>query len=288
MERPITGGGHDWEWDIGVATVTAYDADGFGSTQVDVPGEQQAGVAPYENHFPYGLYARPLEPTVDGDGNPDPTSANQVLYALEGGIGHSFPLENPAVIQLLPTIKPGETLFYGPKGQIIRTTIDGQMLIWCPAPDGSGEVDFNMAWGSEGVTWNGRWGSFSQSDAGVTVTAPGGASLEMGAIGGAPGPLSAVSSSVTVKAGNIALEGNVTIGAGSIGVAPGVNGTFLLAKLAAIDSALKAIIQLIPTGIAPTSGGPVTYATLALAIAAVAASIPATPVNLYTDANGTF
>ena len=104
-----------FEWDIGLGLVSAWDADGFGATQVDVPGEQNAGVAPYENHFPYGLYARPLAPTMDGNGLPDPTTANQVLYALEGGNGHAFPLENPQVVQLLPTIQPGESLWV-PKG----------------------------------------------------------------------------------------------------------------------------------------------------------------------------
>lgn len=279
---------HDWEWDVGIGLVTAYDVDGFSSTQLDVPGEQNAGVAPYENHFPYGIYARPLAPTFDGNGNPDPATANQVLYALEGGKGHAWPLENPLVVQLLPTIQPGETLFYGPKGQIIRTTLDGQMTVWCPAPDGSGQPDFNMSWGSEGVTWVGRWGTFKHDDSGVHFATTAGATIDIGGVSGLPGPMSSVGSSVAVQAGNISLTGNVTIGGGQLGVAPGVNGTFMLAKLAAIDAALKAIIQLIPTGIAPTSGGPVTYATLALAIAAVAASIPATPVNLYTDANGTF
>ena len=84
------------------------------------------------------------------------------------------------------------------------------------------------------------------------------------------------------------MHGNTVIGAGAIGQAPGVNGTFLLAKLAAIDAALKALIALIPAGIAPTSGGPVTYATLPLAVAAIAANVPATPVLLYTDSNATY
>ena len=142
--------------------------------------------------------------------------------------------------------------------------------------------------GPSGFVISGPWGSLRLDDSGFHVTTTSGASFDLGGVAGLPGPLSAVSSSSTLTAGSISMHGNTVIGAGAIGQAPGVNGTFLLAKLAAIDAALKALIALIPAGIAPTSGGPVTYATLPLAVAAIAANVPATPVLLYTDSNATY
>jgi hypothetical protein len=278
-----------FEWDIGLSIGSVTDGDGICSSQVDVPGEQKARSSPAQHHHPYGIYSRPLTPVTDGDGNPNPATANQLLYAMEGGQLHAWPLENPLVLALLPTIQPGETLFHGPLGQFWRMTNDGQMACYCPPPAGnSGSPPFVMNVGPSGFVVAGPWGSLRLDDSGFHITTSSGATFDLGGVSGLPGPLSAVSSSASLTAGNINLVGNTVIGAGALGQAPGVNGTFLLAKLAAMDAALKAIIQLIPTGIAPTSGGPVTYATLALAIAAVAASVPASPVLLYTDSNATY
>ena len=202
---------------------------------------------------------------------------------------HTWPMENPQVLALLPTIQPGETLFHGPLGQFWRMTNDGQMACYCPPPAGnSSSPPFTMNVGPSGFVISGPWGSLRLDDSGFHVTTTSGASFDLGGVAGLPGPLSAVSSSSTLTAGSISMHGNTVIGAGAIGQAPGVNGTFLLAKLAAIDAALKALIALIPAGIAPTSGGPVTYATLPLAVTAIAANVPATPVLLYTDSNATY
>ena len=278
-----------FEWDIGVSTGSVTDGDGICRSQVDVPGEQKAQVSPYEHHFPYGVYSRPLAPVTDSSGNPNPATANQLLYSLEGGIGHAWPMENPQVLALLPTIQPGETMFHGPLGQFWRMTNDGEMACYCPPPAGnSGSPPFTMNVGPTGFVISGPWGSLRLDSSGFHVTTSAGATFDLGGVSGLPGPLSAVSSSAALNAGSISLVGNTVIGAGAIGQAPGVNGTFLLAKLAAIDAALKAISTTFATGIAPTGGGPVTFATLAAVIAAVAASVPATPVLLYTDSNATY
>jgi hypothetical protein len=283
----VPGSTNAFQWDIGVGVTSSADADGIGYTQVDVPGEQKARVAHYENHFPYGLYGRVLDPAVDGNGNPDPSTANQVKYALEGGTGHAFPMENPSVLALLPTPKPGETLFHGPLGQFIRGTVDGQFALSAPPPAGSGQPDFIASFGSEGVMFVGRWGSLKLDDTGFHITTAAGATFDLGGVSGLPGPLSAVSSSCAMNAGSITLQGNTTIGGGELGIAPGVNGTFLLAMLTAIKTALTAIATTMATG---TVGGPTAqqFATAAAVVAAVAAVVPATPVNLLTDSNATY
>ena len=276
-----------FEWDLGVSLGTITDADGICYSQPDVPGEQKAQVAPAQHHFPYGVYSRPLAPVTDDNGNPDPKTANQLLYSMEGGQMHTWPLENPQVLALLPTIQPGETLFHGPLGQFLRMLSDGSMSLYVPNASQSAPP-LILTISTDGFVIAGPWGSLRLDDSGFHIATSSGAAFDFGGVSGLPGPLSAVSSSATITAGNINLLGNCVIGAGSLGQAPGVNGTFLLAKLASIDAAIQSLATLIPTGIAPTSGGPVTYATIATAISAVASNVPATPVLLYTDSNATY
>lgn len=284
MYAPTTS---SFEWDIGVSIGTIVDADGISYSQVDVPGEQKAQVAPAQHHFPYGMNSRPLAAEIDGNGNPNPATANQLLYSMEGGQMHTWPLENPSVLALLPTIQPGETIFHGPLGQFIRMLIDGSMSVFCPNADTSAPP-FILTIGTSGFVIAGPWGSLRLDDSGFHITTSSGATFDFGGVSGLPGPMSSISSSATITAGNINLVGNTVIGAGSLGLAPGVNGTFLLAKLASMDAAIQALATVIPTGIAPSGGGPVTYATIATAVAAVASNVPATPVLLYADGNATY
>jgi hypothetical protein len=286
MSPPATSA---FEWDIGVSTGTVVDGDGICRSSIDVPGEQKARVTPAEHHFPYGVYSRPLTPTTDSTGNPDPATANQLLYSMEGGHMHAWPMENPSVLALLPTIQPGETIFHGPLGQFWRMTNDGQMACFCPPPAGnSGSPPFTMNVGPSGFVISGPWGSLRLDGSGFHITTSSGATFDLGGVSGLPGPLSAVSSSAILNAGSISLTGNTVIGAGAIGQAPGVNGTFLLAKLGSIDAALKAISTTLATGVAPTGGGPVIFSAIGTVIAAVASSITAMPALLYTDAIATY
>jgi hypothetical protein len=278
-----------FEWDIGVAMLTTYDPDGFVSTQVDAPGENNAQVHSYENHFPYGLYARASDAPLDGNSAPDPTKSHQVLYALEGGQGHSWPMENPSIISLLPTLQPGESLFYGPMGQFVRTTIDGHILMWTPGTGGG--PDQSLMFGPDGFSVSGSWGKIQLDENGITLQTAAGARIDLGAAGGIPAPTSAIGTHITMQAGAIdaqctGFSAGPDTSAGGI-AAPLPNGIFLMAWMLSVNAALTAIASTIQAG-GVTSMGPAQFPTAAAVVAAVASVIPPTPVTLYTNANGMF
>lgn len=101
------------EFDVGIATLTKYDADKFPEVQIDAYGEKQSGVIPYELHSPHGLLTRCHDPSTDDDG--DHVHGCQVLYALEGGKGHAWFLQDTRIVPLLPPLKKGGLCAYGGK-----------------------------------------------------------------------------------------------------------------------------------------------------------------------------
>ena len=278
---------NSFEWDIGVVVNSAVDADGFTSTQRDAYGEGQAQLAPAEIHHLYGFMGRPGDAALDANKNPDPTKANQLLYAIEGGQEHHLALEHPAIVQLLPTIEPLETMFYGPKGQFIRTTLDGQFVQWAPAAE-DGDTEPLQLFGSDGWSVNTAFGSITLDDTGFHVALASGATFDIGVSGDLPGPLASVSSYCKVTAGSFSANtSSVSLGASATGTTPLPNATWLLAELAAIKVALTTIATTMQAG---TVGGPAAqqFATAALVTAACEAVLAPTPVNLYTNAIATY
>ena len=101
-------------WDIGVAMLSEYDADGFIGIQVDAFGEEYSGVEPYEAHHTLGFVSRPRDPEVDSEGNPKPEASCTVLYGMEGPRGHAMLLGDPRSTAKLPKLKKGGAMFYAP------------------------------------------------------------------------------------------------------------------------------------------------------------------------------
>lgn len=102
------------EWDLGLSMLSTVDKDGFIGIQVDAYGEEDSGVEPYESLFPLGFYARPLDPSKDDTGAPDPKNACTILYAMEGGQGHAFPMGDPRLAKYLPKLKKGGAMWACP------------------------------------------------------------------------------------------------------------------------------------------------------------------------------
>jgi hypothetical protein len=132
------------EWDLGVSVLSTYDEDGFLGHQVDATGENKAGVVPYETHHFHGFIGRAGDATRDGSGEVDPATAHQLLFAMEGGKGHSYLLENPALVLKLPNLLPAETMHYGPMGQFQRMKADGSIARWAPTNE-DGQADFQCS-----------------------------------------------------------------------------------------------------------------------------------------------
>jgi hypothetical protein len=278
----------NFEWDIGVVLNSAVDADGFTTTQRDAYGEGTAQLAPQEIHHPYGFMGRPGNAALDANQNPDPTQANQLLYAMEGGAEHHLALEHPAIVQLLPTIEPLETLFYGPKGQFIRQVLDGSFVQYSPAPDGGSGQDNLALFGNDVWSVTTGFGSIWLDDTGFHVALASGATFDLGVSGDLPGPLSAVSSYCKVTAGSFSANASaVSLGASATGTTPLPNATWLLAEITAIKVALTTIASTMQAG---TVGGPTAqqFATAALVTAACEAVLSPTPVNLYTNTISTY
>lgn len=264
---------HALEWDIGVAMGSSIDADGFQDTQYDAEGEDQSGAAPYETHHFFGSWGRPLDPVVDAGGQPDPSRGCPMLYALEGGKGHAWALEDPRIVPILPTPAPGEHITYSSAGCFTRHHVDGS--ISHATTDKGGQGGFTVA---SRVLPTGfqRFGSFGREtfDAGGwRVKHASGAQVALGAIGGLPAPLSSLGSFFRVTAGIIEINASaVTIGpTGAAGqpVAQAAPLVTVLATVAASLTAITAAIQSDPQIAAPAK------AAVAAAVTASVASISA-------------
>jgi hypothetical protein len=103
-------------FDIGISLLSEYDENGFLGIQIDAYGEGKAGVQAYESHGVGGFLYRPCDPELDSDGNPVPSTAAQVLYALEGGRGHAWCLNDPKSVARLPRLKKSGSIQFGNRG----------------------------------------------------------------------------------------------------------------------------------------------------------------------------
>jgi hypothetical protein len=97
------------KWDAGQITASTPDPDGgpWCLTQVNTYGD--AGGQPMLAHYPYGHYARPLDPGDDGD-------ACQALYCYEGDQGHVWPTLDTRALEKLPPLNKGASVQYGSDG----------------------------------------------------------------------------------------------------------------------------------------------------------------------------
>jgi hypothetical protein len=116
------------QFDLGMASYTARDADGFYRLQVRLFGD--AGSQPFEAYHPAGFLGRPRDPDVGPDGAPKlgPT----VLYGYEGNQGHALPLNDPRVMPLLPEVKLGGSIQYAhlADGSVSYALFDGDTGAW--------------------------------------------------------------------------------------------------------------------------------------------------------------
>ena len=110
-------------WDLGVAMLTEYDADGFLGLQHDPYGEQDASTPSAELHHQYGFISRALDPETDSSAQPTANHCS-VLRAWEGSRAHTWLLGDNRITPKLPPLTKGGSVQYGATGSF--WLIDGK------------------------------------------------------------------------------------------------------------------------------------------------------------------
>jgi hypothetical protein len=196
-----------FEFDLGIAVLTEYDADGFLGAQPDVFGEQSSGVQAYELHHPYGFQGRPNDPDVGPDGTPKTGAA--LLYWLEGSLGHALALQDPRVQSKLPQLKKGGSIQYDRLGAFdvfspgdtstVRTTYLPYAFDANGVPQKAHSITCDGSSGNESI-------SVVHGDGHGVMLTPTGSAIIKNKSGDAY---------VEVKDGQIVLNGNVTLNGGA-------------------------------------------------------------------------
>ena len=280
--------------------VSVYDADGFLGIQSDLDGTEVGGLssgadatpttagggAPdYEWIAPYGILARQSDPTVDMNGNPDAANSGLSLVMMEGGRGYTMYLTDPRTTAILPPVEKGSTYIYaanGISGLMIRGASNtysggtgdsnniGQVSLMTTS-DGTaaGQTVGLRVWPNQ-FARTAPWGTESFDINGYHIKGAGGWRIDAGAIGGLPGPASALGSYVKLTGASIQLYGSAVV----LGV-PGPLGSYpvvvmnpaLIAVFANLATTLTAIQAEIASLTSTT--GPVTSPVTAAAITAL-------------------
>lgn len=277
------------KFDLYTAALSDLDGDGFVGVQLDLYGEQEAGGPPAELHSPYGFLSRPLDPDTDADGNA--TLGCQALVADEGGTRHAWLGSDPRIIPILPSLKKGESLLYGPKGQFVRMHADGRVSLFTTDDGTMTGNTVAMEVRPDGFRWICPWGKITFDATGFHVLHSSGARLDLGAIGGLPAPLDSLASYATMGAAMVSVEGSVvSLGTDAGATEPAAKAQTVLAVLGALTTAVSALQTAVAaiaaaagnggSPIAPSVATSVTAAataatTAASAVTAAAATLPA-------------
>lgn len=98
--------------ELSIPTNSAYDENGFLSVQTDGFGPNAS--APHgHTHYPFGFYARPLDPIKGENGDWDPDQSGDAWHGYEGGELHIWPTFNPRYNAALPVLSKGGSFTFG-------------------------------------------------------------------------------------------------------------------------------------------------------------------------------
>lgn len=256
-------------FDLASVMLSEDDDQGARFIQIDAYGGKSSPSV--ELHSPHGFHSRPLDPIVGPNGVA--SSACKALIAYEGDRPHAWLAEDPRVVALLPPLKPGESIFYGPISNFVRAHGDGRVTMYTttdgtpngppitrsidPDPNAGGCVDYTP------------WGSVRINSTGWHVSTLSGAALDLGGIGGIPAPVgSLVSRYFNATADSISLNATaISLGAGTYPIALA---TPLLSLFGALDTLLTQLSATLLVSVA--NGKPVDSGAFVAALAAYEAA----------------
>lgn len=109
------------DFDLGMALLSSYDANGFLGIGVDVYGGQDAGTGLFDAKFPYGTFGCPRDPTTSNDATV--RTGATVLWAYSGKQRIAWTLDDPRVWPKLPQASKGTWGAYADTGQADITTM---------------------------------------------------------------------------------------------------------------------------------------------------------------------
>lgn len=137
---------HALALDLGVAVLSEYNADGFLGIGIDAYGEDAAGLQPAEAHHPFGFLGRPLDPDVDGAGQP---TLGASLYRFDEENGTTVLVcGDPRVTAKLPQVAKGGSIQYGTTAALDVAYAhfdgaDGSWVVHVPAGAAKARIEFD-------------------------------------------------------------------------------------------------------------------------------------------------
>jgi hypothetical protein len=274
------------DWRLHRVTYSEVDDNGFVGIQFDGFGEERSGIPAIEVHHPFGLMANPPEPDPNGEFSCD------VLIGYDGDQPHAWLYSDPRSRVVLPIIKRGETLLYGFAGNMVRMHDDGRISIFTTDDATPNGKTIALQIMPTGLLFSAPWGKITFDATGFHVLHSSGAAIDLGAIGGLPAPLNAISSYVKLTACSAQTEATIIANGTTAGTTePVAKATTLLTVLGTLSTALAkvnaAFVALggITAG-APNSGAAAQIGDATTAIATAAAAVSAAGITLPSTSSG--
>jgi hypothetical protein len=279
-------------WRLNTIVASFYDSDGWLGIQPDADGTEVGGlssgadatpeipgggVPDYEMITPLGLWARPVDPVTDANGNPDAANAGLMLTLYEGGRGYSIPLTDPRATPSLPPLAKGDMCLYAPgcptAGVIVRGygSTQGQVSIVTTTDGTPGGQTVSVQCWPTGHARTGPWGGESFDANGWHIWAHDNSwGISTGGVGGLPGPASQFDSYMRLTSAGILLNASSVV----LGV-PGPLGSYpvlvMNPQTIALFKAILAAFNALEAQVASLTGstGPVTSPLTAGAVTAI-------------------
>lgn len=131
--------------EIGTATYSAYDEDGFPLIQYDSHGEsgQVGKISAFELHHTFGFAARPRDPEVDTEKEPIPGKGCALFVDDEGDMVHGTLGYDPRYIPRVPQMTKGSSCQYSATGSFFLLDgddDDGTATLYVPVSSTKGHA----------------------------------------------------------------------------------------------------------------------------------------------------
>ncbi len=225
-----------------------------------------------ELSHPYGFASRPADKDNSG-------GACGAFYCIEGSQGYAWLANDGRIQEKLPEILVGESFQYGSTGNFVRCHNDGRISLFTTDDATVNGRSIALTVGPTGLLFSAPWGNLKFDATGFHVLHSSGARIDLGACGGLPPPLDALSSYVTLSGALIHIEGGATnLGASSASAEPAAKATQTVLALQSVTAALTSVsaalaaLGAIPAQ-SPNAGAAAQITAAATAIASAASAI---------------